>query len=94
MPSSSLPSDLERTIDRFVERWYRRDMDIGQTSIMGIPVDLMPDRVEKHLYKKLLLALFTMLHESRPTLSVMGIDLELRLRAETEGAPRPPRRQD
>lgn len=71
---------LERTVDEFVERWYRRDVDIGQTSIMGIPVDLLPDRVEKHLYKKMLLALLTLLQEGRPTLSFMGLDFELRLR--------------
>ena len=71
---------LESTVDEFVERWYRRDVDIGQTSIMGIPVDLLPDRVEKHLYKKMLLALLTLLQEGRPTLSFMGLELELRLR--------------
>ena len=71
---------LESTVDEFGERWYRRDVDIGQTSVMGIPVDLLPDRVEKHLYKKMLLALLTLLQEGRPTLSFMGLELELRLR--------------
>ena len=77
---------LDSTVDEFVERWYRRDVDIGQTSIMGIPVDLLPDRVEKHLYKKMLLALLTLLQEGRPTLSFMGLELELRLRQPGDAA--------
>ena len=90
MPGAESPDmnreHLDSTVDEFVERWYRRDVDIGQTSIMGIPVDLLPDRVEKHLYKKMLLALLTLLQEGRPTLSFMGLELELRLRQPGDAA--------
>ena len=74
------PRSIEAEIEAFVERWYSREVDIGRTRFMGVEIDLLPDAVEKHLYRKVLLAVFTFLRESRPTLSIAGLDFELRLR--------------
>lgn len=72
------PTDLETAIEAFVERWYSREMDIGRTRFMGVEVDLLPDAVEKHLYKKMLAAVVTFLREGRPTVSIAGMEFELR----------------
>ena len=71
------PPDIEAVVDDFVERWYCREMDIGRTRILGVEVDLMPDSVEKHLYKKVIMAVLTFLRESQPTLSLAGLDFSI-----------------
>ena len=74
--------ELEAAVERFVESWYSREVDIGRTRFMGVEIDLLPDAVEKHLYRKVLMAVLTFLRESRPTVSLagLGLDLELELR--------------
>ena len=43
-------------IDNYVDEWFeknKKDVDIGVVDIGGIcKVDLLPDSIEKHIYKK------------------------------------------
>ena len=80
MPRTLTPPDIEAIVDDFVERWYCREMDIGRTRILGVEVDLMPDSVEKHLYKKVIMAVLAFLREGQPTLSLAGLDFEVQVR--------------
>ena len=62
----SLEASWSRKIDSFVDTWFEKNkehVDIGQTNILGYPVDLLPDHVEKHIYKKTLKILFSLTKE-------------------------------
>lgn len=44
-------------IDDFVDEWFERnrdEVDVGRIEILGRTVDLFPNWLEKHVYKKLL----------------------------------------
>lgn len=45
-------------IDKYVDNWFEKnkdDVDIGEVTIAGsIKVDLLPDELEKRIYKKIL----------------------------------------
>ena len=59
--------ELSEQIDRFVDKWYdenHKDIDIGQMEIAGIKFDIMPDELEKHIYKKSLKIMFSFLHST------------------------------
>ena len=50
-----------------VDKWYdenHKDIDIGQMEIAGIKFDIMPDELEKHIYKKSLKIMFSFLHST------------------------------
>ena len=55
-------------IDLFIEEWYLKnndDIDIGKFDIPIIGnIDLFPDYIEKHLYKKLIAATLSFIKES------------------------------
>tara|TARA_Y100000389_G_C17147999_1_gene358207 strand:- start:119 stop:499 length:381 start_codon:yes stop_codon:yes gene_type:complete len=54
-------------IDAFVEQWYednRDEIDIGVVDLKFFKVDLMPDNLEKHIYKKVLKIVFSFLNSS------------------------------
>lgn len=52
-------------VDEFVEEWYENnkdDVDIGQIKIAGRwKVDLIPDELEKRIYKKVLKIVISMI---------------------------------
>ena len=53
-------------IDNYIDNWFEKnkeDVDIGEIKIAGFKVDLLPDKVEKHIYKKILKILLTLLSE-------------------------------
>lgn len=51
-------------IDNYVDKWYevnKKDVDIGVVNVGGLfNIDLLPDNVEKYLYKKVLKIVFSM----------------------------------
>lgn len=54
-------------IDAFVEQWYnenRDEIDIGVIDLRFFKIDLMPDYLEKHIYKKVLKIVFSFLNSS------------------------------
>jgi hypothetical protein len=54
-------------IDNFVEKWYeenKEEVDIGQLDIIGLKVDLMPDELEKYIYKKCMKIMFSFMHSA------------------------------
>ena len=51
-------------IDVFVEKWYEENkdnIDIGVVNLGFFEVDILPDYIEKHLYKKVLKILYSYL---------------------------------
>ena len=51
-------------IDDFVDNWFeanKDDVDIGNIKIGPFQVDLLPDEMEKHIYKKSLKIFVTMM---------------------------------
>ena len=53
-------------VDDFVEEWFEKnkdDVDIGNVKVGPFEVDLLPDEMEKHIYKKTMRILLTVLGE-------------------------------
>tara|TARA_B100000902_G_scaffold400038_1_gene474894 strand:- start:12546 stop:12926 length:381 start_codon:yes stop_codon:yes gene_type:complete len=51
-------------IDTFVEKWYEENkdnIDIGVVNLGLFKIDILPDYIEKHLYKKILKILYSYL---------------------------------
>ena len=52
-------------INSYIDRWYennKEDIDIGNIKIGGIlKVDVMPDELEKHIYKKVFRILYSLI---------------------------------
>tara|TARA_Y100000768_G_scaffold388563_1_gene385249 strand:- start:5336 stop:5653 length:318 start_codon:yes stop_codon:yes gene_type:complete len=51
-------------IDNFVDTWFeanKDDVDIGNVEIGPFKIDLLPDEMEKHIYKKSLKIFVTMM---------------------------------
>ena len=66
--TSNLSKKTLEKIDLFIEEWYLKnndDIDIGKFDIPIIGnIDLFPDYMEKHLYKKLIAATLSFIKES------------------------------
>tara|TARA_Y100000992_G_scaffold40874_3_gene22931 strand:- start:3506 stop:3829 length:324 start_codon:yes stop_codon:yes gene_type:complete len=52
-------------IDEYIDTWYEEnkdDVDIGNIKLFGLfNVDVMPDELEKHIYKKVFKIMFSLL---------------------------------
>lgn len=52
-------------IDEYIDTWYEEnkdEVDIGRIKIFNlIPIDVMPDELEKHIYKKVFKIMFSLL---------------------------------
>ena len=51
-------------VDDFVDNWFeanKDDVDIGNIKVGPFQVDLLPDEMEKHIYKKALKIFVTMM---------------------------------
>ena len=75
---------LERAVDRYVEQWFEQNpgvnMGVVDVPLVG-PVDLLPDRLEKHIYKRVHTVLLTNLLHTE--VRVLGVPLRLQLAPET-----------
>ena len=71
-----------QSIDEFVDNWYNenKDVDIG---IINLPlvgdVDMLPDKIEKHIYKKSLLIMSTLLEDMLQNISFTILDKEIKI---------------
>ena len=52
---------LEREIDLFIEEWFQnnQEVDLGNIEILNQKIDLIPDSMEKLIYKKALIICIT-----------------------------------
>lgn len=53
-------------VDEFVEKWYEKNkdqVDIGNVSVGPFSIDVMPDTLEKHIYKKTLKIMFSLFRD-------------------------------
>ena len=52
-------------IDDYIETWYeenKEEVDIGRIKLFNLmPIDVMPDELEKHIYKKVFKIMFSLL---------------------------------
>ena len=51
-------------IDKYIDTWFENNkshVDIGVITIFGMKIDLLPDYIEKHIYKKILKILFSLI---------------------------------
>ncbi len=52
-------------IDEYIDTWYEEnkdEVDIGRIKLFNlIPIDVMPDELEKHIYKKVFKIMFSLL---------------------------------
>ena len=58
------------SIDEYVDKWYdeNKDKDIGVINIPFIGnVDILPDKIEKHIYKNSLLIVSSIMEDITPT---------------------------
>jgi len=70
------------TIDNFVENWYSendKEIDIGVIADLPIigEIDVLPDKIEKYIYKNILHIMFSALREL--DVNVMGTNVSLTL---------------
>ena len=53
-------------VDEFVDKWYETNkdqVDIGNVSVGPFSIDVMPDKLEKHIYKKTLKIMFSLFRD-------------------------------
>jgi hypothetical protein len=54
-------------VDQYIDKWYdvnKKEVDIGVVNVGGLfNIDLLPDRVEKYLYKKVIKIIFSMVSD-------------------------------
>lgn len=54
-------------IDKYIDKWYdvnKKEVDIGVVNVGGLfNIDLLPDNVEKYLYKKVIKIIFSMVSD-------------------------------
>lgn len=59
-------ANIYEFIDNFIDNWFEKNkenVDIGVIDIGGVfKVDVLPDSIEKHIYKKVFKIMFSMLH--------------------------------
>tara|TARA_X000000950_G_scaffold285863_1_gene392969 strand:- start:1586 stop:1945 length:360 start_codon:yes stop_codon:yes gene_type:complete len=59
------PKSWDHKIDNYIDDWFDKNkdaVDIGVIQIMGkMKVDILPDELEKHIYKKTLKILFSLI---------------------------------
>ena len=71
--------DFETNLDKFVDNWFEKNREIDIGVIANIPIigeiDVLPDKVEKYLYRKLLGVMFAALREV--DISLMGNKMTL-----------------
>ena len=51
-------------VDNYVEDWFEKnkeDVDIGKINIGMFEIDILPDYIEKYIYKKILRILFSII---------------------------------
>ncbi len=52
-------------IDEYIDTWYEEnkdEVDIGRIKLFNlIPIDVMPDELEKHIYKKVFKIMYSLL---------------------------------
>jgi len=67
------PQSWDKAIDAYVDKWFEENksaVDIGEIEIMGnLKVDLLPDELEKHIYKKVIKIMFSLIHQPQKATS-------------------------
>ena len=69
--------NFEKKLDEFIENWFEKnkEIDIGVISTPFGKIDILPDKIEKHLYKKISKVIFAALGEF--DINFMGNNISL-----------------
>ena len=76
------PRFNKKNIDSYIDDWYKKnkEVDIG---IIELPligkVDFLPDKIEKHIYKKTLLIISSLLEELLNNLDVNLLNKKIKV---------------
>jgi hypothetical protein len=57
-------NDYSKFVDNYVENWFeknKQEVDIGKINIGTFEIDILPDYIEKYMYKKMLRILFSII---------------------------------
>lgn len=80
---SKKPTNIDKvkSIDEFVDKWYEdnKEVDIG---VINLPlvgdIDILPDKIEKHIYKKSLLITSTLIEELLENINFNMLDKNIK----------------
>lgn len=73
--------DKVKSIDEFVDNWYEenKEVDIG---VINLPlvgdIDILPDKIEKHIYKKSLLIASTLMEDMLENINFNMLDKNIK----------------
>tara|TARA_B100000242_G_C42947682_1_gene439458 strand:+ start:399 stop:767 length:369 start_codon:yes stop_codon:yes gene_type:complete len=71
------------SIDEFVEKWYRENKEVN-IGLINIPmvgeIDVLPNKVEKHIYKKSLLIASSLMEDMLENLSFNILDKKIEVK--------------
>lgn len=71
------------SIDEFVDKWYRENKEVN-IGLINIPmvgeIDVLPNKVEKHIYKKSLLIASSLMEDMLENLSFNILDKKIEVK--------------
>ena len=72
---------LEKEIEKFVEEWFssNEQVDLGNIEILNQKIDLIPDSMEKMIYKKALMISVTFLKKILEESQITFLNQEIKL---------------
>ena len=72
---------LEKEIEKFVEEWFssNEQVDLGNIEILNQKIDLIPDSMEKLIYKKALMISVTFLKKILEESQITFLNQEIKL---------------
>ena len=77
--ASAYCADIELAVDQYVERWFDQNPSVN-IGLVDVPllgsVDLLPNSVEKRIYKRLYTVLLTNMLQTE--IQLLGVPLQLR----------------
>ena len=72
---------IEKEIEKFVEEWFssNEQVDLGNIEILNQKIDLIPDSMEKMIYKKALMISVTFLKKILEESQITFLNQEIKL---------------
>ena len=71
------------SIDEFVDKWYKENKEVN-IGLINIPmvgeIDVLPNKVEKHIYKKSLLIASSLIEDMLENLSFNILDKKIEVK--------------
>lgn len=80
-PNVNDNKELQKEIDQFIEDWFdeNKEVDLGNVSILNQKIDLIPDSIEKIIYKKSILIGITFIKKILSESKVSFLNQEMKI---------------